>query len=85
MSKADFLSCFGQQWSVPVFLKGSGMLSNVLFLVLGFVVSVFGGVLSLTGGAIMIPALVMLFGFSQHEAQGTTVTMMVPPISILAA
>jgi uncharacterized membrane protein YfcA len=61
------------------------MLSYLLFIVLGFFIGVFSGVVGLGGGIIMIPALVVLFGFSQHQAQGTTLAMMVPPIGIGAA
>ena len=57
----------------------------MLYVILGFVVGIFGGVIGLGGGIVMIPALVMLFGFGQHEAQGTTLAMMVPPIGIAAA
>jgi len=65
--------------------KGLEMHTYVLYVILGFVVGVFGGVVGLGGGIVMIPALVVLFGFSQHEAQGTTLAMMVPPIGIAAA
>jgi hypothetical protein len=37
------------------------------------------------GGTILIPALVYLFGLTQHQAQGTTLAVMVPPIGLLAA
>jgi len=37
------------------------------------------------GGTILIPALVYLFGLTQHQAQGTTLAIMVPPIGLLAA
>jgi uncharacterized membrane protein YfcA len=37
------------------------------------------------GGILIIPALVFLFGFTQQQAQGTTLALMVPPIGILAA
>jgi uncharacterized membrane protein YfcA len=37
------------------------------------------------GGIILVPALVFLFGLSQHQAQGTTLALMVPPIGIIAA
>jgi hypothetical protein len=37
------------------------------------------------GGSILIPVLVYLFSFTQHQAQGTTLAAMVPPIGILAA
>ncbi len=32
-----------------------------------------------------MPVLVFLFGFSLHQAQGTTLALLVPPIGILAA
>lgn len=37
------------------------------------------------GATILIPALVFLCGFTQHQAQGTTLAAMVPPIALLAA
>ncbi len=33
----------------------------------------------------MIPFLVLVMGMSQHEAQGTTLAIMIPPIGLLAA
>jgi uncharacterized membrane protein YfcA len=33
----------------------------------------------------LVPALVFLFGLTQHQAQGTTLALMVPPIGIIAA
>jgi len=56
-----------------------------LYLLLGFGAGIFSGFLGLGGGAVIIPALVLLFGFSQHQAQGTTLAMMIPPIGLLAA
>lgn len=55
------------------------------YLALGLAAGIFSGFLGLGGGAIIIPALVILFGFTQHLAQGTTLAMMVPPIGLLAA
>jgi hypothetical protein len=43
------------------------------------------GLVGIGGGVIIVPALVLLFGFSQHRAQGTTLALMVPPIGILGA
>ena len=56
-----------------------------LYLALGLAAGIFSGFLGLGGGAVIIPALVLLFGFTQHQAQGTTLAMMVPPIGLLAA
>lgn len=55
------------------------------YLILGLVAGLLSGILGLGGGAVIIPALVYLFSFSQHQAQGTTLAMMVPPIGLLAA
>jgi len=57
----------------------------VLYLLLGLVAGIFGGLLGIGGGIILIPAMVFLFGMSQHTAQGTTLALMVPPIGLLAA
>ena len=53
--------------------------------ILGLVAGVFGGILGIGGGTIVIPALVFLFGFTQKSAQATTLMMIVPPIGLLAA
>ena len=61
------------------------MTSIVLFLVIGVLAGILSGLLGIGGGVIIVPALVFLFGYSQHLAQGTTLALMVPPIGILAA
>ena len=58
---------------------------EVLLIILGLAAGSFSGVIGLGGGVIIVPALVFLFGLSQHQAQGTTLALMVPPIGILAA
>lgn len=60
-------------------------MTYALYVLLGFVAGVFGGVFGLGGGTILIPAMVMLFGLTQHQAQGTTLAIMIPPIGLLAA
>jgi len=57
----------------------------ILYILLGLLTGVSSGMFGLGGGIIIIPALVFLFGFSQHQAQGTTLALMVPPIGLLAA
>ncbi len=56
-----------------------------LFILLGLVAGVLSGLIGIGGGIIIVPALVLLFGLSQHQAQGTTLALLVPPIGILAA
>lgn len=57
----------------------------ILYILLGLLTGVFGGMFGLGGGVVIIPALVFLFGLSQHQAQGTTLALLVPPIGLLAA
>lgn len=61
------------------------MSNLLLLLLLGFATGILSGLIGIGGGIIVIPVLVLLFGFSQHQAQGTTLAMLVPPIGILAA
>jgi uncharacterized membrane protein YfcA len=57
----------------------------LLLLAIGIVTGVLAGMLGIGGAIIMIPALVLLMGFSQHSAQGTSLAVMLPPIGVLAA
>lgn len=42
-------------------------------------------IVGIGGGVIIVPVLLFIFGFSRHQAQGTTPALLVPPIGILAA
>ena len=57
----------------------------LLYVLVGLAAGTLSGVLGIGGGIIIVPALIFLFGFSQHMAQGTTLALMVPPIGLLAA
>ncbi|MGC1308901.1 MAG: TSUP family transporter [Phormidesmis sp.] len=61
------------------------MTGILLFLVLGVTAGTISGLIGIGGGVLVTPALVFLCGFSQHQAQGTTLAMLVPPIGILGA
>lgn len=56
----------------------------LLLIAVGLAAGILGGTLGVGGGIIVIPALVFLFGFSQHDAQGTTLAFMLPPVTLLA-
>ena len=56
----------------------------VILIIIGFFAGVFGGALGLGGGIIIVPALVFILGFQQHEAQGTSLAVLLFPIGILA-
>ena len=57
----------------------------IILIVIGILAGILSGVVGVGGGLIMIPLLIILLGLSQHEAQGTSLAVMLPPIGILAA
>ena len=60
-------------------------MNAVIYVVIGMMAGIFGGIFGLGGGIIMVPAMVVLLGLTQHQAQGTSLAIMVPPIALLAA
>ena len=60
-------------------------INTILILILiGLFAGMMSGFVGIGGGVIMVPALVYVLGLSQHEAQGTSLILMLPPIGILA-
>jgi uncharacterized membrane protein YfcA len=60
-------------------------LSNPLLLIgFGIVVGVFSGVMGLGGGSVMIPMMVLALGMSQTQAHGTSLAVMIPPVTLPA-
>ncbi len=57
----------------------------LLLIGIGILTGFMAGMLGIGGAIVMIPALVLLLGFTQHEAQGTSLAVMLPPIGIIAA
>jgi hypothetical protein len=57
----------------------------LLYILLGLAAGFLSGLIGIGGGVIIVPSLIFFFGFSQQEAQGTTLGLLVPPIGILAA
>jgi uncharacterized protein len=57
----------------------------IILLLIGLTAGILGGLFGIGGAVIMIPALVLFLGMDQHEAQGTSVAVMLPPIGLLAA
>ena len=54
-------------------------------LLFGACIGVISGMLGIGGGIILVPGLMLLFGYSQQEAQGTSLAALIPPIGIFAA
>ena len=59
-------------------------MSTILFLVgIGLLAGFLSGILGIGGGVVMVP-LLLLIGFTQHQAQGTSLAAMIPPVTLLA-
>ncbi len=52
---------------------------------LGVGVGAIASLVGVGGGILVVPLLVFLFHFSQKEAQGTSLAMLIPPIGLFAA
>ena len=57
----------------------------VVLIIIGLLAGILSGLVGVGGGIIMIPLLIILLGLTQHQAQGTALFAMLPPIGILAA
>lgn len=57
----------------------------IQLLIIGLVAGVAGGMFGIGGGAIMVPAMVLLLSMDQKFATGTSVAAQILPIGILAA
>ncbi len=56
----------------------------ILLCLTGIVAGFIAGGMGVGGGIIIVPAMVFFFGLTQHEAQGTSLAVLLPPISLLA-
>ena len=54
-------------------------------MIIGLLAGMLSGFTGVGGGILMIPLLIIFLGFTQHQAQGTALFAMLPPIGILAA
>jgi uncharacterized membrane protein YfcA len=61
-------------------------LSDIFILIaIGLMAGFTGGALGLGGGIIIVPALVFIMGITQHQAQGTSLAVIVFPVAMLGA
>lgn len=56
----------------------------LLLLIVGLVAGVLSGLVGVGGGIIMVPAMVLFLGFTQKQAQGTSLGIMLLPVGVLA-
>jgi uncharacterized membrane protein YfcA len=56
----------------------------LILILIGLFAGMLSGLIGVGGGIIVVPALVFFLGFSQHEAQGTSLGLLLLPVGILA-
>ncbi len=54
------------------------------YVMIGIVAGLAGGAFGIGGGIIMVPVFVLLFGLTQHQAQGTALAVMLAPVFLFA-
>jgi hypothetical protein len=55
-----------------------------ILIIIGLMAGVLSGLIGVGGGIIIVPCLIFFLGFSQHEAQGTSLGLLLLPVGILA-
>ena len=56
----------------------------LLLAIIGLAAGVLSGMIGIGGGIIIVPALVLILGFTQQQAQGTSLGLLLLPVGILA-
>jgi len=65
--------------------KNNMTIQIVLSLVIiGILAGILSGLVGIGGGIIMVPMLVVFLGLSQHQAQGTSLAVLVVPVTAIA-
>ena len=55
----------------------------IIIIITGLAAGILGGMVGVGGGIIIVPCLVYFLAFSQHQAQGTSLALMLFPVGIL--
>ncbi|MGQ8335951.1 sulfite exporter TauE/SafE family protein [Sunxiuqinia sp. A32] len=63
---------------------GMSVSQIIILIIVGLLAGLLGGTLGVGGAIVVIPSLVLIFGFAQHQAQGTALAFMLPPVTLLA-
>ena len=56
----------------------------VALIITGLLAGMLSGLVGVGGGIVMVPMMVFVLGFSQHQAQGTSLAVLVVPVTALA-
>ncbi len=56
----------------------------ITLIIIGIAAGIFSGLIGVGGGLIMIPLFILFIGLNQYEAQGMSLAVMLPPVTLLA-
>ncbi|AOW22009.1 permease [Urechidicola croceus] len=56
----------------------------ILLIIIGLSAGILSGLVGVGGGIIMVPMFVIFLGLTQHNAQGMSLAVMLPPVTFLA-
>jgi len=56
----------------------------ITLIIIGLLAGILSGLVGVGGGIIMVPLFVILLGLTQHNAQGLSLAVMLPPVTFLA-
>jgi uncharacterized protein len=56
----------------------------IMLIMIGLFAGIMSGLVGVGGGIVIVPCLIFFMGFSQHEAQGTSLGLLLLPIGIFA-
>ena len=56
----------------------------IIVVLIGLAAGILSGLVGIGGGIIIVPALIYILGFSQHQAMGTSLGILLLPAGILA-
>ena len=56
----------------------------IILILIGLAAGVLSGLVGVGGGIILVPALVYFLGYNQHQSQGTSLGVLMFPVTVLA-
>ena len=56
----------------------------IILIIIGLAAGILSGLVGVGGGIIMVPLFVLFLGLTQHNAQGLSLAVMLPPVTFLA-
>ena len=64
------------------FMGDDNMELWIIYILIGVIAGISGGLFGIGGGIIVVPALIYFAHFSQHKATGTSLALLLPPLGL---